>query len=27
LLKAALFEEYNGWVRLKENVENVLANR
>lgn len=27
LLKAELFEEYNGWVRLKENVENVLANR
>jgi hypothetical protein len=27
LLKAELFEEYNGWVRLKENVENLLANR
>lgn len=27
LLNEELFEHYNGWVRLKENVENILADR
>ena len=27
LLSAGVFEQYNGWVRLKENVEKILADR